>query len=625
MLEILKTKKRKQQEEIERNRNHELLSDITPFGMNFERNKFYLGESLCCIYGMNKPPQNPSVGWLSKLTNIPDIIVSITSIPLDQGSFIQAMNKSVSENTSIANTTKDSLERTRKLKAAEDSQKIMIAVDRSNEAIAGYTLQIMVFGRDKEEFEKKCARVESAASALGVGIVKLSHKQKEAYMHLSVTYPYQDCINNAIERPLPISAFTCGYPYAKSEICDRGGYYLGKSESGGIILFDLWKRTKSRTNSSVTVIGESGMGKSTAIKHIILSEIARGTKVIIIDPEGEYKEICLSDYVEGKWIDVAGGRGGIINPLQIRPAPKDDEDENEKRKGTEKNEEEKFSDSIGDLAIHLKTLQTFFSLYIPSLSDKHKAILEKCLIELYAKFKISWDTDVTVFKNTDFPIMSDLHELIKAKGETEEDHREIYKDLELYLSSAAEGADRGLWNGCTSIEADSKCICLDTKSVTLMGGGVLAAQYFNILSWCWQEISKNRNERVMLIADECWMMIDPSCPQSMVFLRNAEKRARKYEGSVVVSTQQMADFLDSSIKTYGQTVLDTPSVKLLFGMNGQGYREVKDMFHLNSSQSRLIESEIKGTALMCVGSEKFRINFEFSEERLKMFGKGGGR
>ncbi len=623
MLEILKSKKRKQQEEIERNRNHELLADITPIGIEFGVNKFYLGENLCCIYGIKKFPQNPSIGWLSRLTNIPDTVVSITSIPLDQGNFIQAMNKSVSENTNVVNTTKDSLERTRALKTAEDSRRIMTEVDQGNEAIAGYSLQIMVFGRDKEEFEKKCVRVESTASALGAVVQKMAHRQREAYMHLSPTYPDQAVINNIIERPLPISAFTGGYPYAKSEICDRGGYYLGKSDNGGIILFDLWKRTKSRTNSSVTIIGDSGMGKSTAIKHIILSEIARGTKVIIIDPEGEYKEICLSDYVEGKWIDVAGGRGGLINPLQIRPAPKDDDEETEKDK--KKSSKEEKDDSIGDMAIHLKTLQTFFSLYLPSLTDKHKAILEKCLIELYSKFNIDWRTDVTTLKNTDFPTMSNLYELIKEMGETEEDHREIYKDLELYLYSPANGADRGLWNGYTSIDSDSKCVCLDTKAVTSMGGGVLAAQYFNILSWCWQEISRNQTERVMLIADECWMMIDPACPQSMIFLRNAEKRARKYEGSVVVSTQQIVDFLDPHIKLYGQTVLATPSIKLIFGMSGQGFREVKNIFALNNAQSRLIESQIRGTALMCVGAEKFRIKFDLSEERLKMFGTGGGR
>lgn len=623
VLEILKTKKRREREEIERNRNHELLATITPIGIKFDINKFYLGENLCRIYSLIGYPSEPSIGWLSSLTNIPDTIVSITSIPIDQGNFIQAMKKAVSEYNSVAATTKDPLEQARKLKAADDAHKIMIDIDRKNEAIAGYGLQIMVLGREKEEFEKKCARVESAANALGCTVRILAHLQKEAYMHLSPIYSDQRKVNYVIERPLPISAFTGGYPFAKSEICDKGGYYLGKSDSGGIILFDLWKRTDTRTNSSITITGDPGMGKSTVVKHIIFSEIARGTKVIIIDPEGEYKDICLSDYVEGKWIDVAGGRGGLINPLQIRPAPKDDDDENEKEK--KKQEKEEVNDSIGDLAVHLKTLQTFFSLYLSKLTDKHKAVLEKCLIELYSRFNIDWKTDVTVLKNTDFPIMSDLYELIKEKGETEEDHREIYKDLELYLYSAAKGADRGLWNGYTSIDSDSKCICLDTKAVISMGGGVLAAQYFNILSWCWQEISKNKKERVMLIADECWMLIDPSCPQSMAFLHNAEKRARKYEGSVVVSTQQIVDFLDPQIKFHGQTVLDAPSIKLFFGMSGQGFREVKNIFNLNNSQSRLIESQIRGTALMCVGSEKFRIKFDFSEERLKMFGTGGGR
>lgn len=624
MIEILKSKKRKQQEEIERNRNHELLALITPMGMKFGVSSLYLGENLCCVYAVKRFPGSPSVGWLSRLTNIPDTVVSITSLPLDQGYFIQSMNKKISESNSAAETTRDALERARNLKTAEDSQKIMISVDQGTEAIGGYSLQIMVFGRNKEEFDRKCARVESTASALGAVLMKLSHRQKEAYMHLSPTYPDQQIINEKIERPLPISAFTGGYPYAKSEICDRGGYYLGKTDTGGIILFDPWKRTKSRTNSSITIVGESGMGKSTAVKHIILSEIARGTKVIIIDPEGEYKEICLSNYVEGKWIDVAGGRGGLINPLQIRPAPKDDdkEYENEKESGRKK---EETNESIGDMAIHLKTLQTFFSLYLSTLNDKHKAILEKCLIELYGNFSISWDTDVRELRNTDFPIISDLHKLIKEKGEKEQDHKEIYKELELYLYSAAEGADRGLWNGHTSIDSNSKCICLDTKSVISMGGGVLAAQYFNILSWCWQEISKSKKERVMLIADECWMLIDPSCPQSMVFLRNAEKRARKYEGSVVVSTQQIVDFLAPQISFYGQPVLDTPSIKLIFGMRQQGLLEAKDIFSLNQMQSQFVEAQIRGAALMCVGADKFRINFDLSKERLKMFGTGGGR
>ena len=51
------------------------------------------------------------------------------------------------------------------------------------------------------------------------------------------------------------------------------------------------------------------------------------TKVIMIDPEREYKEI--TENLDGDWINVGNGKGGIINPLQIKDVPLDDENEEE--------------------------------------------------------------------------------------------------------------------------------------------------------------------------------------------------------------------------------------------------------------------------------------------------------
>lgn len=118
-------------------------------------------------------------------------------------------------------------------------------------------------------------------------------------------------------------------------------------------------------------------GKSTVIKHIIASEYACGAKIIIIDPEGEYKDMCCNPLFEGDWIDVAGGRDGLINPLQICIVPPDDE--NEDAVPTEK-------DSIGDLAIHLKTLETFFG-FICLLNDKPRALLNKSFVEAVCSFR----------------------------------------------------------------------------------------------------------------------------------------------------------------------------------------------------------------------------------------------
>lgn len=593
--------------------NTELLSAVTPVNASFKRNGFSLGEKYCRIYGIIKYPPDTHLGWLARLTEIPDTIVSISIRKLNQSDFSTAMSQSVSNNRAKADSTKNELERIKSAKAAEDATRIMQEIEQKSEAVAGFGLEIMVIAKNEEELEEKCQRVQGTANALGCRVRLLSFLQNDAYKSLSPTYPTQSTVSDIIERPFLLSTFVGGFPFAKNTLCDPEGYYFGKNSAGSLIMFDPWVRGGNRANSNITVLGDAGTGKSTTLKHFVVSEVARGTKVIIIDPEGEYKDICTNPLVNGKWIDVAGGRGGIINPLQVRPAPRDDEDEGDNQS------------AIADLAIHLKTLKTFFSLYIPSLNDKHHAVLEKVLIELYENFHITWDTDVSKKVNEQFPTFSDLYKLIKSKAETEKQNRGIYSDLELYLASAAEGADKGLWNGITTVRNDNNCIVLDTKSVMQMGGGVLAAQYFNILTWCWEQISRRKGERVMLIADEVWMLIDPKCPQSLEFMRNAEKRARKYDGSIVVASQQIVDFLDPAVKLYGQSVLDLPTIKIIFGMNGQGLKETTDLFSLNEAQTRLVSSGRRGVALMSVGMTKFRINFEFSKERLKLFGTGGGR
>ena len=50
------------------------------------------------------------------------------------------------------------------------------------------------------------------------------------------------------------------------------------------------------------ITGKPGSGKATTIKHILLNEYAKGTKIIIIDPEREYKAMCEAN----TWENVLG-------------------------------------------------------------------------------------------------------------------------------------------------------------------------------------------------------------------------------------------------------------------------------------------------------------------------------
>ena len=423
---------------------------------------------------------------------------------------------------------------------------------------------------------------------------------------------------------MPISTFVGGFPFASSGFNDGEGYYFAQDTSGGLVIVDTWRRGGDRTNSNFVIMGNSGVGKSTAIKHIILSEFMKGTKILVVDPESEYKDLCFN--LNGDWINAVGGSAGMINPLQVRPSPRDDEQEKE---ADRLYRDEGYG--MNDLALHMKNLEIFFNLYIPSITDMQRAVLKKCLIELYRNFGIVWETDITLLGAEDFPVFSDLYQLVQKKAEEETD-RQVYADLALLLYDIAEGSDSFIWNGKSSIKdgtgtdnGSGSIIVLDTNALQETSDHIKQTQYFNILTWCWEQMSRNREERVLLICDEAYLMIDQKVPQSLVYLRNVMKRARKYEGALAIISHSIVDFLSESIKQYGQALLDIPCYKVLMGTDGKNLKETADLYDLTEAEQELLLARKRGHALFMVGAKRLHISFEIPEYKMLYMGRAGGR
>lgn len=598
--------------------NNALLNIITPMGLEFKRNSLVIGENTGKVYGIVKYPQKVDYGWLSKITNIPSTIVSVSFTPIDNGSFIESLSRSIIQNRGAAESAKDPLAQKRAERAALDGEKIMVQIDQNVETVGLLGITIMPISKDEETFNKVCRKTESTCAMSKCKPRTLANLQEQAFKTLSPFYTSDENIEQIVSRIIPLSTFVGGFPFSSSGYNDGTGYYFGRDTSGGLIVLDTWKRGNDRTNTNMVIMGVAGVGKSTAVKHIALSEYMKGTKIIFVDPEREYKELC--EALEGNWINAGGGSNGRINPLQIRPTPVDDDDEIYRDEGF----------GMGDMAIYIKNLEIFFNLYLPSLTDRERAILKDCIIELYNNFNITWDTDITKLRNEDFPIFSDLYGLVNKKAKAKEKIRKeseqnIFADLALLLKDIAMGSDSFLWNGHSSIKTNTRCVCLDTHDLQNTSDNIKRTQYFNILTWCWQEMSKDRNERVLLICDEAYLMIDPSVPQSLVFLRNVEKRARKYEAGVAIISHSVVDFLDPQIKMYGQALLDIPCFKIIMGTDGRNLHETKELYNLTDAEEELLASKKRGNALVMIGSKRLHVVFEIPEYKFEYMGKAGGR
>lgn len=616
-----KSKKIRGEKKDEMSINQSLLNIIAPIGMQIKHNELSIGENFAKVYGVVKYPQTKGYGWLGRLNNIPGTVAAIQFNPIDNSTFLETLNSSILQNRAKALSSKDPLAVKRATRMAEDGENIMTQIDQNGEVVGEMAMTIMPMANDREAFKKLCQKVESAFVMEKCKIRVLPYLQKEGFKSLSPAYSNDKEVDQVLKTIMPLSTFVGGFPFASSGYNDQKGYLFGKDSTGGLVIVDPWKRGNDRTNTNFVIMGDTGQGKSATIKHLCLMEYAMGTRIIFIDPEREYKYLC--EQLGGDWINAGGDGKGRINPLQITPIPTDDEFSDDMY------DEDSTSD-MGAMALHLKTVDVFFNLYFKDITDVQRAILKDEVIQLYKAFGIDWDTDVTTMKNEDFPILKDLYDLIVRKEELFAEknmlkERDMYNELGILLKDLALGSDSFLWSGHSTLSTNSQCVCLDTFDLNSSSDTIKCTQYFNLLNWAWQEMSRDRSERILLICDEAYLMIDDRVPQSLVFLRNAMKRARKYEAGIVIASHGVVDFLDPKIKLYGQALLDQPCFKIILGTGSQNLIETAKLYSLTEAETEVLGSKMRGRALTLIGADRLNIDFIIPDYKFKYFGTKGGR
>lgn len=400
--------------------NEKLLELIAPQNLKVKRDVIETGDKISRIYFISAYPEKPNLGWISSIANTKNTVLSIYVNPVDPQAFLDGLKKGTNSDKNIYNTTRDEVEKIRAEARYRSSIRIIEDIENNNNSYVYVSILAQVSGINENDLENNCKLFKNRVAGLGLRVRSCAFNMDRAYRQIAPFGMQDKELFKMSKQNMQIGTLMSGEPFSGSGFADKTGYYLGSDESGRMIALDPFYKSDDRANSNFAVVGQSGGGKSYAVKKIILNEYISGTKIAIIDPENEYKNMCRN--IEGsKWIDCSGGIGknvGRINPLQVYNLSTIDlEDEEEGKKSA--------------LALHFQNLGTFFSLYFKNqLSVRITAILNETLEELYRNFNINWETDISLLKNTDFPIMQDLYNLLIEKQKlTMSNRKEDYENL----------------------------------------------------------------------------------------------------------------------------------------------------------------------------------------------------
>jgi len=595
--------------------NRSFKDKIAPNGLKIGERDVNLGDSFVSVITLRTYPSTVNTGWLGNVANVNHTRMTMTITPMDTFEISNTIKKSISEVKSKMINVNDYNDQIILNNQLNDYVELVNRIDREHEKFSLLTVNFLCYGETLEELEKTKKELKNTLTAYGmIGYDLMFEQERSLKMCLPTMYRE---LEKEFGLPIPMLTTSASFPFIFQNLQDEGdSMMIGTDSLGSLLFFDLWKRTNKRNNSNAVIIGKSGSGKSTLIKKIIRGNYARGTKIIAIDPERELKEMCES--VGGAWIDCGTGTSGIINPLEVRKSTEDDD------------ESRKYNN---DLSKHFQIFRTFIKYYLQDLSAYELTKIEDALIEVYNDKGINFNTDISKLKSTDYPIMEDLYNKLKEKlklAKANSEPRNVIESLDKICSlmKRVTTTDAKIFNGHSSINVDenSDFIVLDINSLIDSDDAILKSQFFNILSWCWNEICKNKNEQVILVCDEAHLIIDPNNHQGIDFLKKASKCIRKRNGSLWILSQNLIDFTAPEIDRYGQVIIDNSSYIMVMAQGQKEISAVQQMMNLSESEKQFLTTASRGQGLFVISQDtRLPIQVQLREEEDILFGSAGGK
>ena len=416
------------------------------------------------------------------------------------------------------------------------------------------------------------------------------------------------------ERVLPASSVANCYPFNYSGKTDPHGFYIGKDKFGTNIIVDFDKREDDKTNANILILGNSGQGKSYLLKLILTNIRMSGKSVLSLDAEDEYKTLCQN--LSGCYLDLISGEY-IINPLEPKewndnPMESDVDAPETFRKATR-------------LSQHISFLKDFFRVY-KDFSDEQIDAIEILLTTLYRKFGITDHTDYDTLKAKDYPVMADLYALAEdefhkyEKGSRSLFTEDLLRSICLGLNSMCVGAESKFFNGHTNI-TDDRFICFGVKGLMEANKKLKDAMLFNILSYMNHKLLTKGYTAAAI--DELYLFL--TNPTAIEYIRNAMKRVRKKESSIILSSQNIEDFLLPEVKEMTKPMFSIPTHQFLFHPGNINPKEYSDALQLETSEFDLIKYPERGTCLFKCGNERYLLQVKAPDHKAKLFGNAGGR
>lgn len=591
----------------------DFLDLIAPTAVKFNTDHYICGGTYRCTLALRSyPASTEELALLRRLGEKSGVTLHIYNRKVSVAEEDKIIHNAENKNKLDRGSTSSMKQAVTAEANLQDVAALIASMRKNSEPLIHCAVFIELSARDPDSLRALRDEVTSELIRSKLGADRLLLRQREGF--LSSNPAGRNTFGSQFERVLPAKSVANLYPFNYSGKTDPNGFYIGRDRYGSNIIVDLDRRTDDKTTANVLILGNSGQGKSYLLKLLLCNILESGKSAICLDTEHELVDLCSN--LGGCFIDLMSGQYRI-NPLE--PKLWDDGSE-----GDDPDAPAAFRQKTR-LSQHISFLKDFFRAY-KEFSDRHIDTIELMLGRLYAKWGMDDDTDFQSLSPRDYPVLSDLYDVIEEayRNYDSEEYplypRELLQEVLLGLHSMCRGAESKFFNGHTNITT-SRFLVFGVKGLLQASRNVKNALLFNVLSYLSDKLLTEGSTAAGL--DELYIWL--SNLTAIEYIRNSLKRVRKKESSMILASQNLEDFDVDGVRELTRPLFAIPTHQFLFNAGSVDKKFYMDNLQLEPAEFELIRYPQRGVCLYRCGNERYLLEVHAPPYKEKLFGTAGGR
>jgi len=362
-----------------------------------------------------------------------------------------------------------------------------------------------------------------------------------------------------LKRTMPTTGLSAFFPFTSPFFqLDEKGVWFGLNKNNIPVIRDIF----ALSNPNGVILAQSGGGKSFLSKLLIARHLLNGTKVIVIDPQGEYR--ALVGQFNGQLIQLSRKSKTIINPLDLL--------------GHEYGEKRLF-------------LMDLLEVMFKDLTDPQKAMMDKAISKAYFSYGI--DENPKTWNNEPPKLADVLHELKKMEKSASAQEKMSIQSLINRVSMYVDGVFSFL-NKKTELDVTNNFVCFDISSLPNQVKPVLM---YLVLDYIFMQMRKDK-ARKLLVVDEAWSLL--SRTQDASYLMEIVKTCRKFNLGLLLLNQEVEGLLSSKA---GKSILANSAYTILMKQKPAVIKDVVKTFNLSDDEKNILLSSNVGEGILIIEDE----------------------